>query len=105
MKDFELKMDTGGWRLVMETEKLKEFYRSTIPQKVWEMDRDSFNEIKKRKDAAGTYYWRPEPDYPDMPGTFFGIPISVATTNEKCFQIKYIFPDGHTHTIKMEKTN
>lgn len=76
-------------------EQLIDFFISTRPRMIWEIDRETLNGIKNLRDGAGVYFWKPEPNYPDMPGTLFGLEISVA--REKCFQLKRIFSNGDVH--------
>ena len=82
------------------SEQLVDFYHKASPRKIWEIDKDTLAQVRKLKDSAAIYFWHPEPNYQDMPGTLFGIPISIS--KDKCFQIKHLFSDGSEHVEKCE---
>ena len=84
----------------MTYDEIIDFTYDTKPRQIFEMDKNTLNILKPMRDGEGTYFWKPEPNYPNMPGTFLGIPISIA--KDKCLQIKYLFADGHEHVIKFE---
>lgn len=77
-----------------------DLYSASKPRIIWEIDENILKEIKHIKDATGTYIWLPVPNYPDMGGTLLGLQIAVS--KEKCFQLKYIFPNGNTEIFKMD---
>ncbi len=79
-------------------DKIITLYGESWPRRIWEVDKNVFDEMRQIKDASGKYLWNPEPNYPDMPGTFMGIEISLA--EEDCFQMLLIFPDGDRKVCK-----
>ena len=81
-------------------EQIIEFMNNAAPRKIWEMDKNSLKKIRRLHDDNRVYLWMPEPNYDDMPGTLLGIPISIA--KEKCFQLRYVFPNGESHVIKAD---
>ena len=46
-------------------------------QKVWEMDRKAYDEIKSRKDDEGVYLWTPDLKYPEKNGELLGCGIQI----------------------------
>ena len=81
-------------------EEIIEFQRNAAPRRIWEMDKGTFNKIRKIKEDNGIYLWTPEPNHEDMPGYFLGIQIQIA--KERCFQIRYEFTDGSSHVIESD---
>lgn len=84
----------------MKSEAIIEFLHQHEPRRVWEMDKDTLRAIRQLKDFQGVYLWSPEPNYIDMPGKMLGIPISIS--KDKCFQLRYLFSDGHSHITHMD---
>ncbi len=82
------------------SEQLVDFYLSFEPRKIWEIDKETLAKVRAMHDDAHVYFWKPEPNYKDMPGTLFGIPVSIS--KDKCFQIKHIFKDGSEHVEKFD---
>lgn len=80
-------------------DKIIKFYHDKVrPRKIWEVDVNILQQMRKIKDSNGIYLWKPEPNYPEMPGTFMGIEISIS--KEECFQIVLLFSDGDRKIIK-----
>lgn len=77
------------------SDQIIDFVHSHTPRTIWEMDRETLLKLRRLHDDAGKYFWSPEPNYTDMPGTLFGIEISIA--KEKCFQLRYEFADGSNY--------
>ena len=86
----------------MHAETFIDFYNSTAPRIVVEMDEATLQDVRQLRDSAGVYLWTPSIRYPTMPGTFLGMPVSVIESEERFLQIGYLFPDGHRHAIEME---
>jgi len=84
----------------MEIDKIILFLNSSCPRMIWEMDRETLGDLRRRKDCQGEFLWAPSPNYTRKPGTILGIEVSIA--EDKCFQLRYEFPDGHSHVIKMD---
>lgn len=78
-------------------ENVIDFCSGCVPRKIIEVDNATLAQLRKLRDRTGKYLWMPEPNYKDMPGTLMGIPISIA--KGKCFQIRFIFADGHEHIV------
>lgn len=89
---------TGKDSNMNDGEQLIEFMHNNAPRKIWEMDKETYQKARQLCDADSKYFWNPEPNYPDMPGTLFSIPISIA--KDKCFQLRYEFPNGESQIIK-----
>lgn len=79
---------------------LIDFYHSSR-QIYWEMDKDIHAGIRRLRDANGLYMWSPTPNYEDHPGTLIGIPVTIS--EEKCLQLRYIFPDGSSKIVKFSE--
>ena len=82
----------------MKTIDIIDFYIASNPRRIWEMDKATYMECRNRKDDAGVYLWLPTPNHPEMTGTLMGAQISIAS--EKCFQLLFLYEDGHRHVVK-----
>jgi len=85
---------------MIESDEIIKFFYVNQPRKIWEIDELTFSEVRQLKDSNGRYLWSPEPIHMDMPGTFLGIPVSIA--KDKCFQLRHLFPNGESHIIKYD---
>ena len=83
-----------------KAQRIIDFQCESTPRKIWEMDKDTLAQLRNLRDENGRYLWAPEPNYKDMPGTLLGIEISIA--KEKCFQLRYDFPDGASHIFEAQ---
>lgn len=82
-------------------EALVSFLHNNQPLVTWEIDRDTLDKIRMLKDDAGEYLWRPFPHGEKAdPPTLLGISITVASN--KCFNLRYEFPDGTTYTAQAD---
>ena len=77
-----------------------EIYNATKPRVFWELDNNVLAKVRNIKDAAGIYFWTPEPKYPTMPGRLFGLPIHIS--EEPCSRLTYLFSNGDTTSYEFD---
>ncbi len=86
---------------MFDSEKIIDFLIDSKPRQIFEMDSSTLAQVRHLCDADHVYLWTPEPNYTSMPGRLIGVPISIS--KDKCFQLKFIFKDGHEHVITLKE--
>lgn len=81
-------------------EQIIEALHESIPRKSWEMDKETFDKIHKLHDDDMKYLCARESNYPDKPDTLLGIPIVIM--QDKCFQLRFDFPNGSHEVVAVD---
>lgn len=74
-------------------------YTAVKPRVTFECDVDKFRVIRTLQDDDGNYLWRPGEGHAGLNSRYLGMDVRVRPY--PCYQIRYVFPDGHEHIVQM----